>query len=325
MKRATFITWDQLKVGALIVAGLGVLTVAIFQLGEAANLFEKRYELVTFLPSANGLGEGGSVTVAGQLSGIVKKIEFMKVDADTTQNLKITIEINQSLQDHVREDSRAKVRTMGLLGDKTLDISPGTPQFAKLAEGDTLRVAPSLDYEQVIAQASGAVGDVVQLSADLRQITGGLVRGDGTMGQLLTNRSLYNELDGTLVQFQTLLRRLERPNGTFGRLIDDPELYNRMTTVIGSMDSLLKSVNSSEGTVGLLLADTTLYKRLVGITSGADSLLKTLTTGKGLAARMLNDQEMYDKLLKTVTDLSAILEDVRRDPSKYTKGMIKVF
>ena len=77
--------------------------------------------------------------------------------------------------------------------------------------------------------------------------------------------------------------------------------------------------------MGLLLADTTLYKRLVGITSGADSLLKTLTTGKGLAARMLNDQEMYDKLLKTVTDLSAILEDVRRDPSKYTKGMIKVF
>ena len=77
MKRATFITWEQLKVGGMILVALAILTVAVFKLGEAANLFSKRYELVAFLPSANGLRVGGSVTVAGQLAGTVSSIDFL--------------------------------------------------------------------------------------------------------------------------------------------------------------------------------------------------------------------------------------------------------
>ncbi len=62
MKRSTFITWDQLKVGALILAAIGILAIAIYKLGQAANLFTKRYKLVTFLSNSNGLQKGGSVT-----------------------------------------------------------------------------------------------------------------------------------------------------------------------------------------------------------------------------------------------------------------------
>ncbi|MDQ3696951.1 MAG: MlaD family protein [Gemmatimonadota bacterium] len=325
MKRATFITWDQLKVGGLIVIALGVMTVAIVQLGAAANLFERRYEIVTFLPNANGLREGGSVTVAGQLAGIIKAIDFLPVDADTSRNLRVIIEINQSLQPQVREDSRARVRTLGLLGDKVLDISVGTPQFAALPPGDTILTSESLDYEQVMTQAAGAVDDMVQLTADMRTITGGIVRGEGTMGQLLMNPTLYEELGGAMTELNRLLDRLQQPGGTFGRLIDDPTLYNRMVSMTSSLDTLLAALNSREGTLGKLLTDDTLYTRLVGITSGADSLLTQLRSGSGFAARMLNDQDLYDKLNKAITDLNAILEDVRRDPRKYTRGMIKVF
>src|SRR5690606_8124519 len=151
--------------------------------------------------------EGAAVMVAGQLAGRIEEIEFLPVDGDTSRNLKITISVAEELQQQIREDSRAKIRTMGLLGDKTLDITVGTPRFAALQEGDTLIASPSLDYEQVIAQASGAVGDLVQLTADLRQITGGIVRGEGTMGQLLTNRTLYDRLTQTLVATDELLRR----------------------------------------------------------------------------------------------------------------------
>jgi phospholipid/cholesterol/gamma-HCH transport system substrate-binding protein len=145
MKRSTFITWEQLKVGAMILVALLIMVVAIFRLGQAANLFTERYELVTFLPSANGLREGGSVTVAGQLAGIVKKIDFMPVDADTVRNLRVTIAIDETLREQVREDSRAKLRTMGLLGDKTLDITPGSPRYAWLREGDTVLTTESRD------------------------------------------------------------------------------------------------------------------------------------------------------------------------------------
>ena len=63
MKRSSFITWDQLKVGAIIVVALAVLTVAVYKLGQAANLFSKRYELYAYLPNANGLRSGGIVYV----------------------------------------------------------------------------------------------------------------------------------------------------------------------------------------------------------------------------------------------------------------------
>src|SRR5262249_19605413 len=147
MKRSSFITWDQLKVGGIILAALGVLAVAIYKLGQSANLFSKRYELVAYLPNANGLRTGGTVFVAGQFAGTIRGIDFLPVDNDTLKNLKIRMAIDASLQDQIRGDSKAKVRTLGLLGDKAIDISIGTPRYSVLRQGDTIAVAPSLDYE----------------------------------------------------------------------------------------------------------------------------------------------------------------------------------
>jgi len=325
MRRSPRITWDQLRVGLVIGVALLVLGVAVYKLGQAANLFAKRYQLIAYLPDGNGLREGGSVMVAGQLAGTVTKIEFLPVDTDTTRNLRLTLDVDATVREQIRRDSRGRLRTMGLLGDKVFDITPGTPRTQPLNEGDTVAVVQALDYEAVIAQASGAVTDMVALARDLRVITGGLAKGEGTVGQLLTNRALYDQLNGTLGRANTMLARFQNPNGSVGRLLDDPTLYNRLVGVISSTDSLVVSLNSSKGTAGLLLRDTTLYRNMVGITSGADSLMRSLTNGQGTASRLLTDQTLYDQLNKLVTDLSAILADVRRDPGRYTKGMVKLF
>jgi phospholipid/cholesterol/gamma-HCH transport system substrate-binding protein len=325
MKRSPTITWDQLRVGVVIFVAIAIIGVAVYKLGQTANLFAKRYELIAYLPDANGLRPGGAVMVAGQLAGTVKTIEFLPVDADTTRNLRLILQIDEAVKEQIRRDSRGKLRTMGLLGDKAFDITPGTPRAPVLQPGDTVTVARSLDYEAVIAQASSAVTDMVALTRDMRAITGGIVRGEGTMGQLVTNKALYDNLNGTLSRANLMLARFQNPNGTMGRLLDDPTLYNRLTSVIGSTDSLVISLNSTKGSAGLLLRDTTLYRNMVGITRGADSLMRSLTNGQGTASKLLTDQTLYDQLNKLVTDLSAILADVRRDPTRYTKGMIKVF
>jgi phospholipid/cholesterol/gamma-HCH transport system substrate-binding protein len=325
MKRSATLTWDQLRVGLVVILALGIIVIAIYKLGEAANLFAKRYELIAYLPDANGLKEGGSVMVAGQLAGVVKKIDFLPVDADTTRNLKLTLAIDEDVREQIRRDSKGKLRTLGLLGDKVFDITPGTPRTKALAPGDTVTTMVALDYEAIIAQASGAVTDMVALTRDLRSITGGIVRGEGSIGQLVTNRALYDQLNGTLTRANRLLANFQNPDGTIGRMLNDPTLYNKLTNVISSTDSLVVSINSSTGTAGLLLRDTTLYRNLVGISHGADSLMKSLTSGHGLAGKLLTDQTLYDQLNKLITDLSAILADIRKDPSKYTKGVIKVF
>ena len=324
MKRPSFISVDQLRVGGLILFAMLILGFAVYKLGQAANLFSKRYELIVYLPAANGLREGGTVTLAGQLVGTVKKIEFLPVDYDTTRNLRVVVRIDRSLSEQIRRDSEARLRTMGLLGDKVLDISPGTPRYPVLRSGDTIHVASSLDYEAVLVKAAGAVDDVVALTHDLRTITGGLARGQGTMGQLLTNRAMYDQLTGAMARANSLFAGLQNPNGTFGRMLNDPTLYNRLTGAVTSLDSTLMALNSSQGTIGKLMRDSTLYDNLTGIAQGADSLMRMLTNSDGFVGKLLTDQTLYDQLNKLTTDLGEVLADVRRDPRRYTKGLVCV-
>ena len=324
MKRSSFVTWEQLKVGVVILAALGVLAIAIYKLGQAANLFHRRYELIAYLPNATGLVAGGTVLVAGQFAGTIKSIDFLPVDNDTTRNLRLRMAIDGSLRDQIRGDSKAKVRTLGLLGDKVIDISIGTPRYGVLREGDTIAVAPSLDYEAVLAQAAGAVNDMVDLTHDLRALTTGILSGKGTVGQLMTNRALYDQFVGTMSRANTMLTKLQNPNGTFARLLDDPTLYNRFIGVVTSADSLVVSLNDKNGTIGKLLRDDSLYTHFVSMAQAGDSIMKALSNGQGPVARLLNDPTLYDRLNKLTTDLGTILDDVRKDPHRYLRGMICV-
>lgn len=329
MRRSSAITWDQLKVGAVILVALVVMGVAILKLGQSAHLFSKRYQLVSFVPNTAGLRVGGQVTVAGQLAGAVKSIEFLPVDADTTRNLRIIIEVDQSVQSQVRRNSQAKLKTLGLLGDKVFDISPGTPQFAVLRDGDTLKLGEALDYEAVLVQASGALDQVVTLTGSLQKVANGVVQGQGTVGQLLTNRQLFDNLNATLATTNTLMGRLQNPRGTLGQLLNDPGLYNNLNRVLASADTLVAQlgggINSGNGTVAKLLHDDELYSRLVSTVAGMDTLVTSMSRGNGTVKHLLTDEELYTQLLKTVTNLNEVLVDVRKDPRRYTRGLIKVF
>jgi phospholipid/cholesterol/gamma-HCH transport system substrate-binding protein len=324
MRRSSFITWDQLKVGVLILIALIILAFAILKLGQAGNLFGKRYQVVSFVPSASGLRVGGPVTVAGQLAGTIKEISFLPPDQDTTRNLRLLIEVRRELSNQVRKDSRAKVATMGLLGDKVVDISVGTPKFRPLHEGDTLLVVPSTDYEAVVKQASGAINEVVGLTRDLKKVTAGITAGQGTLGQLVTNRQLYDQRNTTLTRTTALMERLENPRGTIGRLLDDPSLYYSLNRTVASADTIIRQISGGKGSVAKLLRDDTLYVHLVSVVARADSLVGTMANGNGTVQKLFSDQQLYDQLLKTVTELNNVLIDVRRDPRRYTKEMIQV-
>lgn len=325
MRRSEIITKDALRVGLLAIVALGILTYAVLRLGKAARLFSSRYTLVAFIANAAGLREGGQVTVAGQLAGAITRIEFLPVDADTSRNLKVTIEIDQALQQQVRRDSRVVLRNQGLLGDRFFDITPGTPRARPLHDGDTLVLGNSVDYEMMIQQVSAALTDVVGLTHDLRGLTQSLARGEGTAGQLLTNRDLYDRLNGTLSSASALLSRLQNPSGSMGRLLDDPALYTNLTAMVAQVDSLVSRINGGQGTAGKLLQDDSLYHNLVSVTARADSLVNTMSKGTGTASKLFNDSQLYDQLVQAVAHLNEILADVKKNPKRYTKGAISIF
>jgi len=325
MRRSSIITWDQVRVGGLLVVALGILAFAVYRLGKEAKLFSSRYRLIAFVSSANGLREGGTVTVAGQLAGSIRKIEFLPVDADTTRNLRITVDIDESLREQVRRDSRVMLRTQGLLGDKFFDITPGTPRFRALHDGDTLMLGNSVDYDAMLQQASVAITDIVALTHDLRSVTNALVKGEGTAGQLLTNRGLYDRLNTTLGSAGALLTRLQNPKGSMGRLLDDPALYDNLTHMIASVDTVAAQLHSGKGTASRLLYDDSLYNKLLTVTTGADSLVRRFSQSNGTAAKLMSDPALYEQLVQAVAHLNEILVDIRKNPKRYTKGAVKLF
>lgn len=325
MRRSEIITKDALRVGLLAIAALGILAYAIFRLGKAARLFSTRYALVTFVPNANGLRVGGQVTVAGQLAGSITGIDFLPVDADTSRNLRVRIELDEALRPQVRHDSRVTLRNQGLLGDRYVDISPGTPAFPVLSNGDTILLGNSVEYEAMIQRAAAVLTDVVGVTHDLRAMTQSLAAGEGTAGQLLTNRALYDRLNATLGSASALLARLQNPNGSVGRLLDDPRLYYNLTGMVASVDSLVTRLNSGNGTASKLLRDDSLYTNLVTVTARADSLVGRMSQGNGTAAKLFTDPELYNQLVQAVAHLNTILVDMRANPRKYFKGAVSVF
>lgn len=332
MKRSTFITWDQLKVSSLILVALLVLGVALYKLGQAVNLFSERYELQAFLKEAGGLRIGGQVMVAGQLAGTIKDIKLLPVDNDTSRNVQIRVSVDRNLQEQVRGDSRARVKTLGLLGDKIIDISPGTPRRAPLEDGDTLLVTEALDYDQILTKAASAVDDVVALTKDMRTLTASLVSGKGTIGQLLTNPALYNQLESTLGRTNALLYEVQSSNGTFARLLRDPRLYDQMVHAIAGVDSLIVATRSRNSSMGRLLTDSTMYVQAVttiqsfaAIAANADTLVKNMAAGQGTLGKALTNDQLYTSLQKLIDDFSALVADIRRDPSRYTRGLVRVF
>jgi phospholipid/cholesterol/gamma-HCH transport system substrate-binding protein len=256
-------------------------------------------------------------------------IEFLPVDDDTARNIKITVEVDENVQAQVRRNSQPKLKTLGLLGDKVFDISPGTPEYPMLRDGDTLSLGVALDYEAVLGQASGALDQVVGLTGSLQKVANNVVAGQGTVGQLLANRQLYDNLNSTLATTNALMARLQNPRGTVGKLLNDPTLYNNLNRVLYSADTLVgqlgSGVNNGNGTVGKLLRDDQLYVRLLSAVSKVDSLATTMQTGNGTVKKLMTDDELYKQLLSAVSNLNTVLTDVRRDPRRYTQGLIKVF
>ena len=179
-------------------------------------------------------------------------------------------------------------------------------------------MSPSLDYEAVLAQAAGAVDDMVGLTHDMRKITGGIVDGRGHDRPAVTNRALYDQFIGTMGRANGMLARFENPHGSLAMLLNDPDALQPVRRGRDVGRFARGRAERQERHVGKLLRDDTLYTHLVNMAVAGDSLMKLLSSGQGLAGRLLNDPTLYDQA-QQADDRS------RRDPRRRSQGPAPVF
>ncbi|HSJ24089.1 MAG TPA: MlaD family protein [Longimicrobiales bacterium] len=324
------VDWRQIRVGALIVLSVLLLAYATYRVGATLDLFARRYEVVMTVPSGLGLREGAPVTLAGQRVGQVQRIEFIPVERKTdADNLRVILGIAQNVRDQVRTDSRAYLRTQGLLGDKFIDISPGSVAGRVLQPGDEIVAGRSLDLDEFMMQASDALAQATDIVGDLQQITGALVRGDGTVGRMLHDDALYASLTGTTLELRRTLAEINRADGTFGRLIRDPELYQQLSGAVTRVDSLGGLIMHGNGTLGMLLRDDALYERALGAVdsagtaiTGLGAFVRQMSEGEGALQRLLADPELYEEFLRAVVDVQTLINDIRLNPGKYKPNIL---
>lgn len=315
----------QVRVAALVLVGTLMLVYAIFQVGKLFDVFASRYELRALVPSALGLREGAPVTLAGQRIGQVSSIDFIPVDRRSGgANLEITLAVNENVREQIRRDSRAFFRTQGLLGDKYVDIAPGTAGAAILQPGDTLAVGETVDIEQFMERAAGAIDEAQVIVTDLREVTRGLATGDGTIGQLLTDEALYARMVTATAQLENTLAQLNRADGTFGRMLRDPTLYVNLNRAVLRVDSLGAMIVQGDGSLGRLLRDDSLYNSLASMATNADSavvalngMVQRMSTGEGSLERLMTDPQLYDEFLRAVVELQTLIIAIRQNPEAY--------
>lgn len=320
MRRSTPLTWEEARVGLLIIAALVVLAGGVLYVGSTGNVFGERFQLVTLMHSASGLAPGSGVQLAGQNVGQVSRVDLLPPDERPPegQAVAVTLSVNREVAPQIRTDSRAHIQTQGLLGDRLVNISPGSPDAPRLSAGDTLQSVEPLDYQQVLNEASGAVSNLTSITRDLSGLTERIARGEGTAGRLLLDPTLYRRLVSLSGSLDSTLTAVNRGDGgTLSRLLHDDELYRRMAASAASLDTITTRVRRGEGSLGRMVADDSLYRSVAGAADRADSLLRRILAGEGTAGRMVTQDSVYDELLRTLVDLNATLDEMRQNPRRF--------
>ncbi len=293
------------KVGILLLVALAVGMAAIFLVGDRRNLFSRKNDYYIRLDSVSGLQPGSNV----QLDGVgVGSIAAIDLSEDVQQNqIGIRVRIEARFAARIREDSMARIRTLGLLGDKYIEISSGSPKFPEVQEGGDIGTAPTTDVDRLRASGEDLVNNVTRITEQLTTILGRMERGEGILGELTKdvepNRKVTTEFIATLDSIRGMFDDFREGDGPLPRLLNDRTLGDKLEGTVTRLDSLLAKTESGEGALSMLLTDSEQRQRLERslasierTTANLESVTNSLQEERALLPKLLGDEAYGEKL-----------------------------
>ncbi len=353
MAGKTNISYAELRVGVVVAIALIVAMAATIYITREGGLpfFGGQYTVYSYLRDVNGLKAGAPIHLSGVEVGSVKDVEFAPPGSPAP--VKVAMTLRTDVQDRITTHSLVTVGSLGVLGEKMLDVDPGPPGGEPIPDGGLVPGESEGDpIKGIILDASRTMKDIRDLASDIQQ-------GEGTLGALLKREELYDQLLALIGKAEDVFTALDKMEGTFGKLIHDPRIYENLNQLVVSMKDLMARIDSGEGALGRLMTDpevgrhisrvtenlakTTdridsgegtlgalvreraLYERLDALAANIDSITARLERGDGTAGRLLYDRELYDNLNKTANELQGLIGDIRADPKKYLRIKVSLF
>ena len=244
----------ETKVGIFVLLGIIVLafmtvTVGKFHLGKEAG-----YRVYVLFDSAAGVVRNSPVRIAGVHVGTVEKISLERGKA------KVALRIPPDVQ--LYEDAKGYLRSEGLLGERYVDIFPGSEEKPRLREEGLIQQgAPPASIEQVLSRLSGIGEDFEGVLKPLGQLLKGI--DPEKVGHLVSNFEIFSrdlphlaaDARETLGNFRDISAKVQRGEGTLGKLINDDEAYEDARATLANLRRLSEKLESGEGLLGKLIMD----------------------------------------------------------------------
>jgi phospholipid/cholesterol/gamma-HCH transport system substrate-binding protein len=349
--------WSQLKVGiTVIIASITLAVLTILMSG--GGFFTRKITLKSYFDDANGLRVGAPVRLSGVDIGNVTRIQIVPNHPPLTP-VEVTMKVVTKYDFNLHKDSVTLLSTAGVLGETYLNIDSSQAKDRTAQDGDVLKSQQVPDFSDMVRSGQSTLQNMDALLKRMDRIVAFVESGQGSVGKLLYDPSLYNRVNSTVAEFQGLVNEISQGQGSLGKLLVSDELYQKANGTIDNVNKMIDDLNAGNGTAGKLLKDSALYDNANQTVSNIKQLTDDVNAGKGALGKMAKDQEfanklqntmnrlsdladrldagegsagkflrdpsMYNNTNKLLTDMQELVKAIRQDPKKYLTIRLKLF
>ena len=357
MPSQTRVGWAKLRVGVLAVAGMIILAVLIVLITGNTNLFTSQVKIYTYLNDAAALQTGAPVNLDGIPIGKVSKI-ILSGSKDPSRLVKIELEVQESALKDIPLDSRTSISAANVLGTKFINIKSGKAENTVKA-GQELPSLNTAEFEDVVQQGyavltslqgivqrvdrivglvesgQGSIGKllvdetlynhVLQIVDEVNKLAAALDNDKGTLGKLIYDRDIYDQAQGTLKRMDDLIQGLQQGQGSAGKFLKDPALYDELTHTTQDLHKIVTDLNAGQGTAGKLLKSDDLANQLHETMARIDLVIDKVNSGQGTIGQLLINAQLYDNLNGATRELNGLMKDFRSNPKKFLHIKLSIF
>jgi phospholipid/cholesterol/gamma-HCH transport system substrate-binding protein len=303
------------RVGLFFLLGLA-LTWVTFETLSGGKLFrDDGYTLVAGFPSLKDLKVGDEVRMAGVKVGAVEKTRLGHGRAEAV------LRINEGVQ--IPNDTTASIAMSGLIGTNYVGIDLGSGHAPALPPSAEIATKVTPDLNTIMADI-GSLGQKLQGTLDS---FGQALNGNGKEGGLFQKLDrLVSENDGkitaTMTNLQEITTKINDGQGTLGKLVNDPALHDELLATVGEIkaaaddakkfmsnaQSIVDQVKSGKGTLGTLVFDETAGNDLKATAANLRAVSDKLAKGEGTLGKLINDDALYNTAQSTLKKADRALD-----------------
>ncbi len=296
-------------VGLFILIGLVILILGVFSLGGQKKSFVKGFTVNTVFDDVSGLQAGNNVWLSGVKIGTVKRVSFM----DDSKVL-VEMSLQKSLEPMIRKNSRTKISSDGLIGNKIVVIFGGTLSAPQINDGDYLEAQKAISTEDMLVTLQANNRNLLAITSSFKNISQKIDSGNGVMGSLLNNEALTKKIEASVNSLQATMNNFQ-------------DVSFKSKIVIANLQAYTNKINTQGSFANELATDTTIFRELKGtiaqlhnivitannITANLDTASSALQKKNNAVGVLLNDEETAASLKQTIKNLQSSSEKLDED------------